>query len=356
MTPKIEGGSGEPFDLSRLASPRLLFVRLRSLGDTVLMTPVLEAARRLLGVRIGVVVETPFDQVLEGNPALDVTIAIDRGSDKFAARVRAIRRIRAFRPDVVIDLHGGTTSALMTFLSGAGSRVGYATSRNARLYNVRIPDTRVAWGKSSLHTVEHQLAPLKLLGCPVEPVPPLRVPVLPDRVRQMAALLERQGATSPFVLVHPAAAFSTKQWPAGNFAELIGRIAAMPTHVVVTAGPGEERLLEEIRGLTSGAAIFVPPMSIPDFIAMTSLCNLYVGNDTGATHIAAALGKPVAVIFGSSDSAVWHPWGVRYELIRSDLACIPCPGYRCLEYSEPRCIQSIDVDRVFAAVSRLLCK
>jgi len=356
VTPKAGEGSGEPFDLSRLASPRLLFVRLRSLGDTVLMTPVLEAARRLPGARIGVVVESPFNQVLEGNPALDAIVAIDRRTGKFAARVRAIRSIRAFRPDVAIDLHGGTTSALMTFLSGAGRRVGYATSRNARLYNVRVPDTRVVWGTSVLHTVEHQLAPLKYLGCPVEPVPPLRVPVHPNRVSQIATLLAQQGVTSPFVLVHPAAAFTTKQWPASNFAELIGRIAATSRQVVVTAGPGEEPLLEEIRGLTAGSACIVPPMSIPDFIAMASLCDLYVGNDTGATHIAAALGKPIAVVFGSSDSAVWRPWGVRYELVRSDLPCIPCPGYRCLEYSEPRCIQSIDVDRVFAAVSRLLCK
>jgi len=342
--------------LAGLTNPRLLFVRLRSLGDTVLMTPVLDAARRLIGTTIAVVVETPFDEVLRGNPAVDRIVAVPGRRGKLTARLRVIQEIRAFRPDAVIDLHGGTTSALMTLLSGSPHRIGYATSRNARFYNIRVPDTRTVWGKKSLHTVEHQLALLKYVGCPVDPVPALRVGVNPETVSRLEALLKSAGVRFPFVLIHPAAAFATKQWPAVRFAELIRRISARQSGVVVTAGPGEEGLLEQIRSMVPGSGMILPPMPISEFSALASLCNLYVGNDTGATHIAAALRKPIVAVFGSSDSAVWHPWGVRYELIRSDLPCIPCPGYRCLEFSEPRCIQSIDVDRVFAAVSRLLCE
>ena len=194
MIPSGERAGGSAFDLGCLTNPRLLFVRLRSLGDTVLMTPVLEAARRLAGATIGVVVETPFDQILRGNPAVDQIIVVPGRRAELAARLRVIDKIRAFRPDVVVDLHGGTTSALMTFLSGSPRRIGYATSRNARLYNIRVPDTRVVWGKESLHTVEHQLALLKYIGCPVDPVPPLRVPVQPEAVSRLAALLQREGA------------------------------------------------------------------------------------------------------------------------------------------------------------------
>ncbi|MCK5734540.1 MAG: glycosyltransferase family 9 protein, partial [Candidatus Latescibacteria bacterium] len=80
---------------------------------------------------------------------------------------------------------------------------------------------------------------------------------------------------------------------------------------------------------------------------------LYVGNDTGSTHIVAALGKKIVVIFGSSDFKAWYPWNVEHQLIRSDLPCMPCPGYFCLHFDEPRCIRSIPVDPVFEAVQSL---
>ena len=87
---------------------------------------------------------------------------------------------------------------------------------------------------------------------------------------------------------------------------------------------------------------------------LTSLCSLYVGNDTGSTHMVAAQGKKIVVIFGSSDFKVWYPWNTEHQLIKSDLPCMPCPGYFCLHYDEPRCIRSIPVEPVLEAVQSML--
>ena len=333
---------------------RLLLVRLRSLGDTVLMTPALEAGKRLTKWQVAVVVEEPFDEVLRGNPSVDRLFVIRKGVNKLIARLRTIREVRSFfKPDVAIDLHGGTTSAFITAFSGARKRVGYASGRNARCYNVKIPDSHQIWGRSQIHTVEHQLSPLKHLGFPVEPIPALHVPIDEKALRAVKGWLARQGISRGFVLVHPGAAFGTKQWEAEKFAALASRLTKEGSEVIVTVGPAQEPLLEEMRSRCPSTIRFMKPQSIREFTALASVCGLYVGNDTGTTHVAAALGRKIVVVWGSSDFKVWHPWNVQHRLVKTDLSCIPCPGYYCLYYDEPRCIRSIEVEPVWQAVKAL---
>jgi len=162
------------------------------------------------------------------------------------------------------------------------------------------------------------------------------------------------GVEDGFILVHPAAAFTTKQWPVDRFAQLAKLLLADNRDVVATVGPGEDRVLKTMDGLVGQGLKLVAPLPLRRFSGLVSHCGVYVGNDTGTTHIAAAIRKPIVVVFGSSDSRVWYPWQTQARVLRSDLACIPCPGYQCLEYSEPRCIQSIEVSEVYRAVRELL--
>ena len=346
MTKELEALGAEP--------SRILFTRLRSLGDTVLMTPIFTVMKRVPGWQVGVVIEAPYQQILEGNRDVDHLFVIDNLPNKWMARLQVIRKIRAFQPTVAVDLHGGTTSALMTALSGASKRVGYLKSRNAYLYNVQVPDSEKVWGRQQVHTVEHQLSVLKHLDFPVEPIPPPQVPVDVDDRAFIEKMLADEGIEGEFILIHPAAAFDTKQWAAEKFASLAKRLVERNHQVLMTAGPGEESLLKTIQRDCGSQVRFILPLSIKKFSALCSFCSLYVGNDTGSTHIVAALGKKIVVVWGSSDFRVWYPWGADHELIRSDLPCIPCPGYFCLHYDEPRCIRSISVEPVFEAVQSLL--
>ena len=333
---------------------RVLLVRLRSLGDAVLMTPALTVLKRHPGTRVAVLLEAPFHEILANNPDVDRIISVPPSRSKLVSRSLAIRAARRFSPDVAVDLHGGTTSALITAFSGASVRLGYASSRSRRFYNRSVPDSRQIWGRESIHTVEHQLSPFRHLGFRVDPIPPLQVPVAPSSLDQIRSLLSRRAIQEGFILIHPGAAFDTKQWEPAKFAEISKLLAGEGHPIVFTAGPGEEPLLKDLRQAAPASVHFMGPFPLDQFIALASLCRLYLGNDTGTTHIAAALGKPLAVIFGSSDSPVWSPWGTPHRLIRSDLPCIPCPGYYCLHYQEPMCIRSISVPRVLEAVRSLL--
>jgi heptosyltransferase-3 len=317
------------------------------------MTPLLATAKRVAGCQVAVAVEEPFHELLIKSPNVDRVFAIGRKGNKILERIRAVRAFRAFRPDIVIDLHGGTTSAWMAFFSGAPKRVGYVSNRNSYLYNVKAPDSGHIWGRNDLHTVEHQLAPLKFLGFPVEPLAPLEVTITEDEFEEARARLGAIGVGDRFILVHPAAAFVTKQWPAVCFAELCRRLDGLGLPTVFTAGPGQEGLLAEIQALGAGAARILAPLPLRQFSAVAGLCDLYIGNDTGATHIAAALGRKIVVIFGSSNFRVWYPWNVEYRLVRHDLSCVPCPGYHCLYYEAPLCIRSVTVDAVFEAVRNI---
>ena len=318
------------------------------------MTPALTVLKRHPGTQVAVLLEAPFHEVLANHPHVDRMIAVPRGPSKLVTRSLAIRAARSFSPDITVDLHGGTTSALITALSGASVRLGYSGSRSRRFYNRSVPDSRQIWEKESIHTVEHQLSPFKHLGFEVDPIPPLQVPVENAALGEIRTLLSRRAVGEGFILIHPGAAFDTKRWEPARFAEVSELLAEEGLPIVFTAGPGEESLLEHLGKTTQAPVHVLGPFPLDRFIALASLCRLYLGNDTGTTHIAAALGKPLVVIFGSSDSPVWSPWGTRHRLIRSDLPCIPCPGYTCLHYQEPMCIRSITVPRVLEAVRSLL--
>src|SRR5437763_4788833 len=96
-------------------------------------------------------------------------------------------------------------------------------------------------------------------------------------------------------------------------------------------------------------------MSLPEITALAARAKLFVGNDSGIAHIAAAVGAPCVVVFGSSNTAHWRPWPTKpNEIVREEMACQPCHGYFCAEFEKPECIVRVPVDRVVAAIDRVL--
>jgi ADP-heptose:LPS heptosyltransferase len=125
--------------------------------------------------------------------------------------------------------------------------------------------------------------------------------------------------------------------------------------VIYTAAPHEVPILQEVRGKAREHHLYWSDLSLMDLFALIEGCRMFIGNDSGPTHAASALGKPVVVIWGSSNFHAWHPWGTRYEAIRSELPCIPCSGYACGAFGKPKCILEITVSRVADACERILC-
>jgi len=155
-------------------------------------------------------------------------------------------------------------------------------------------------------------------------------------------------------LIHPAAAFATKQWATENFARIAEFVAERGFAPVAIAAANEKALLEKLCSEAS-VKITTLDLSLPEVTALAARSQLFVGNDSGIAHIAAAVGTPAVVIFGSSNIAHWRPWNsAPAEVVFEEMPCQPCHGYFCEKFDQPECILRVPVTRVIAAIDRLL--
>lgn len=337
---------------------RVLVVRLRSIGDTVLSTPALHALRRFLpDAEIDILLEDWVAPVLEGFTEVNRVVTVGRGNVRERARVA--RELRGARYDVAFNLHGGTTATFLARASGARHRVGYASFRYSRLHNHAAPPANELWGKPATHSVEQQLALLGWAGVPVSDRPPARLAVTPEADASVAEKLRAKGVEegAPFALFHPAAAFETKQWASENFARVAESLAARGILTVAVASPQEAGTLRALSENSSARITAFTDLRLPEVTALAARASLFVGNDSGIAHMAAAVQTPSVVIFGSSNIDHWRPWANPLsEVVREELHCQPCPGYACAEFGQPECIRRVRVDQVLRAVDEVLSR
>ena len=349
---------------------RILILRLRSMGDIVLLTPALRLLRDWRSdLHVSVLVESRFSALLEGNPCADQTLfmAQEGGWRKLRDRARLVRDLRAQKFALCLNLHGGPTSAFLARFSGARWKVGFEHFRRRRTYDVMVPDARRILSQAAVHTAEHQAAALFWLGAPRRAVPPSELFVTgAGRIEwQKERTRLGIGYGRDYALLNPAALYFTKQWPAQRFSEL-GRYLENERGVaaVFTCGPGESRCLDEVERASGRPICRLDTPGLATLMAATAEARVFVGNDSGPAHVAAALGVPPVVIFGSSNSKIWGPWigsgprssasGSSFQIVQNSYECNPCPGDRCYRYPRPECILSVSFEQVRSAVDSVL--
>jgi ADP-heptose:LPS heptosyltransferase len=265
---------------------RVAILRLRSLGDCVLTTPALDILRRARpDLHVAVVVEDRFREIFEGSPDVDEILPPDPAV------------VRRFQARLCLNLHGGSRSAWITALSGAQYRAGFGHFRQRFLYNLHIPRAQEILGEErTVHTAEHLASAMFWLGAPRSEIP--RAKLAPRTT----------GPARPVAVVHPVGATPEKTWAAEGFREIAEHLRQTGLEVVLIGGAGDD--LSAFAGfrVLSGR----PLSEIKDLLATASL---FVGNDSGPAHMAAAFGLPVVVIFGKSDPAIWGPWRTPGEVI-----------------------------------------
>jgi len=286
--------------LERLPSgSRIAVIRLLSLGDCVLTTPALTLLKtHRPDLRIGVVVEDPWRDIFE-----EFEILPPRRS-----------AIRGWHPDMVLNLHGGTRSMWLTATSGAQVRAGFAHHAYSFLYNAKIPRAQEILGDPRrVHTAEHLASAMFWMGVPRTEIPRAQLSAHPVAI------------AGPYTVLHPFAATPDKTWPAERFLD----VAEHLTNPVFLAGPNDDPTpfakfrvfqnapLSEVKSIIAGAQLFI-------------------GNDSGPAHIAAAFGVPVVVLFGPSDPVNWAPWRTESQVLTS-----------------PEAIDGISVGDVIAAAETL---
>lgn len=337
---------------------RVLVVRLRSIGDTVLATPSLIALKRFLpAAEIDVLLEDWVAPLLADFDAADNVLPVGAGK---RSRLRMARRLRRRRYDVVFNLHGGTTSTIFTAASGARHRVGFRHYRYNFLYNHLLSASADFWKREHTHSAEQQLALLGFVGVPVKDKPKSRLPVTARAaasIDKKLAAAEISALKGRIALIHPAAATATKQWAPENFARVAEHLSAVGFQAVAVATRKERAVLEKLCAAASVPVRTFDDLTLPEITALAAQAAVFIGNDSGVAHVAAAAGTPAVVIFGSSNVHHWQPWtDAPHRIVREELACQPCAGFVCREFGEPECIKRVKVERVIRAVEEVTKK
>jgi ADP-heptose:LPS heptosyltransferase len=309
--------------------------------------------RFLPRVQVDILVEDWVAPLLDHHPHIDNVVAIERGG--FMSRARIARELRANDYDVVYNLHGGTTATFLTRATGARHRVGFKTYQYAQLHNHLAPSPLLLWGQQKTHSVEQQLALVGWTGVPVTDRPRTVLGVSPVAAASINQRLRAIGLDDrKIALIHPAAAFATKQWPTENFARVVEYVAERGYAPVAVAAPHEQTVLDNLIESAS-VPVVTFDLTLPEVTALAARAQLFVGNDSGIAHIAAAARTPCVVVFGSSNRAHWRPWNsAPAEVVFEELPCQPCHGYFCEKFAQPECILRVPVPRVTAAIDRVL--
>jgi len=272
------------------------------------MTPCLAAIKSWRpDIETEVLMEPLSAPLLEDHPLVDRLI-VARSS--FAARARLVSELRSRNYDVAFNLHGGTTGMTLARLSGARHTVAFEGHRQSWMMTARAPAPDVILDRKRIHSVEQQLALLHWTGVPWPERPKLGLIVSPGDLSNMRERLKANEInTHDFAIISPAAAMDSKRWRADGFASVADHLLEKwRLQSVVIAGPGQEHIADEVSGISRSKAPVFSKMTLKELIALASLSRVFIGNDSGPAHIAAAIHRPVVVIFGSSNPDVWHPW------------------------------------------------
>jgi lipopolysaccharide heptosyltransferase III len=347
------------------AARSILVLQFRYIGDLVLLTPLLHNLRiQRPQARIAVVCEEPFAGILCDQPGIEV-ITTPRGSSaksplrRLARWLRLLRELRDRRFDVVIDTAENRTSDLLVRLTRAPTRVGYSPPRRPRW--TRAPYTHVVppYGTGGRHMVDRFLAPLEALDIPIV----VQKPALSagaDATSRIDRVLFRLGLKSKqFAVIHAGARTWQKCWPPERFAAVADFLHHAGAPAVLVGG-AEERGLGAAVQNASKRPIFdlIGELSCGELLALLHRCRLFVGNDSGPMHMAAAANVPVVALFGGTPPERWGPVGDHNIVLRPDMPC-PCPSPRSCDPLPPDqrglwCVSRLSIEAVIAAVERQL--
>ena len=306
---------------SSLNSPRrILFVRTDRLGEVLLNLPAVAALHAAQPeVHLAMMVSPNLSALLKDVPEIDSVIEYrDTGTQPWWLKAVTLAcQLRRERFDVAVISNPKKEFHLATFLAGIPRRIGY-NRKGGWLLTDRLPD-RKALGE--LHEVEYNLNLVRSLGFPTT-IPQWRLPHLEREQHEVLQLLEQRGMkrSEPFIAVHPWTSNPLKQWPLDRYQALIRMVVQrLSLPVALIGGPEERQQAEALLSAGVPMADLVGQLTLRQLAALLQRARLLVSNDSGPVHLAAAVGTPTVVLFGTPDAATgprrWGPWGEGHVVI-----------------------------------------
>ena len=342
---------------------RILIVKLGSIGDIVHTLPALAALREgFPDSEISWVVERNLSEILRDNPLLNRLIEVDtkalrRGlmsGETLRAPRQQLRRLRASAFDVALDFQGLLKSASIARLSGAQRVFGYSRTGLREPASSIFLSKRISVPKRT-HVIRKGLLLVEgALGIPV-PLEAERFsfPITVSQSDESAAHEAAISGGGNYAILNPGGGWPTKLWSADRFGKLADALwSSYGLTSLVTFGPGEEALADAVRDSSETGKARPVSLSLKAFYSLAKGARVYVGGDTGPTHLAVAAGAPIVGLFGPTEW--WRNGSPRPEDVcveRTDIDCrVDCHRRSCSKWI----CMDIEVERVFRAVEKRL--
>ncbi|MCX7635358.1 MAG: lipopolysaccharide heptosyltransferase II [Syntrophales bacterium] len=335
---------------------RLLIRGTNWIGDAVMTLPALGALRRTYPkAHITVLAKPWVEDIYRRCPHVNevLVFASPGRHNGIMGKIRLARELRPRRFAAAVLFQNAIEAAIIAALAGIPIRAGFDTDARGILLTHAV---RVTGEIKKVHQTRYYLEMVKALGCGDGEEDDCYLPRDGRWDQEAARLLSGYGiGNRAFVGMAPGAAYGpAKRWSAERFAALADRMTADLGVQVLIFGSSADR--ETTEALTRHAHYHVIDLtgktSLKDAMVLISRCRLFVTNDSGLMHVAAALKVPTVAIFGSTNPITTAPVGDKHIIVRKDIPCSPCLRKRCP--SDFRCMTEIGVDDVYGAVRRLM--
>ena len=339
----------------------LLIIKPSSLGDIIHALPTLSALRSIFPqARISWLVKSEWAEVLEGHPDLSEVIAVDF---RLRSWWQIITRVRERAFDCVVDLQGLFRSGLIAGLSGAPVRVGFARAREGSpwfyTHRVQLQETgNKPWRLLDVHAVDRNLEIAKFFGAFTE-TPQFRLPRLEDDRAAIDRLFAEEGAESHdrLVAMAPVSRQAIKNWPVERFIEVATSLARQENVKIVLVGSSRDHATGQRFAGALGPALvnLVGKTRIRQLSLVFDKVRLFIANDSGPVHVAAACRVPVIACFGPTNPQATGPYGPGHvSLVSQTTACRPCGLRNCQNPRYLECLESVSVEEVISQAQRIL--
>ncbi|ATC62896.1 hypothetical protein CMV30_02350 [Nibricoccus aquaticus] len=337
------------------ASPRILVLRRRYVGDIVLLESVFRLLRRHWpAAHIVASVDPAYRDLPKLHPAIDATLPMPV---RFRDWPGFLWRLRRGKFTHILDFDNRPRTAMIALLSGASLRATLrhgAEPRFARCYNHRLVVETNYFDDHHITDFYHRL--LRSVGIAIKQEPGHLIP-LPHEITQIEQLpaIAALPTDRPRLLVHPGSRSPHRIWPAASFATVCDAIQSEGrASVIFVAGPAEQPVVEAITAkMTTPATVLKNAFTLTQLAALFASVDRLLCHDSGPMHLATSVGTPVVALYGSQKITNWKPVGDDNLLLQTPLPCRDCvsPGFCKPDDSYTNhCVQKITPEAVLSAL------